>query len=409
MFQSSLLPQEHNPVSPSSQNIDLSGYKAFYTLLRALVSVQDENTFFERLRILLLLSQWSGDPPSVHILARILGTTQDGITPNLSVLRSAGWLTTEDDRRYLISARGRILIVLLQLLAQPWQEGDVAMIAGQLYQTAEGLGLRRDLLRAQFDTVLSTIDERTRLFETILDIEDTQQVSDALKESHRDVKVAHTALELRQKGATLPEEYDQVQRMHRSISRMMQLTSDLDLRYQNLIARDLLARGLVSLGDILTWAREASEHELADSIQPFLLPGIMPLWATPERLLLDRGIELSGKVIERPKMNIPVPVPVAQLPVQTDMDEIKQAIFYKQLELRDRLMQTDPLMLAEWVDQMDWQNCVLHFLSAIDPELQKEDHPVYLLLDPDGKLNNQMNHAADAVTQGQLSRKERSL
>ena len=78
---------------------DLSGFDAFYNLLRALVSVQDMANYHERLRILLLLARWQDDPPDVNTVARFIGTEPEAIAGTLGLLRSSGWLVDDRDVR----------------------------------------------------------------------------------------------------------------------------------------------------------------------------------------------------------------------------------------------------------------------------------------------------------------------
>ncbi len=93
------LPQKKSRSSPALLP-DVSGFGIFYPLLRVLVAVQDQATFYERLRILLLFARWQGDPPTVHTIAKSLGTESSVLAQTLHKLRSAGWLISgEDDRR----------------------------------------------------------------------------------------------------------------------------------------------------------------------------------------------------------------------------------------------------------------------------------------------------------------------
>ena len=405
MAQLQLLPQDKEK-SPAS-SVDLAGFETYYSLLRALVSVQDESTFYERLHVLLTLSRWQEDPPAVHTLARGLGVSPEALSPTLNVLRAAGWLReNEDERHYVLSDQGRILIIFLQLLAQPWQEGDVSSIATHLYGAAEELGLRRDLLSAQFETVLSTLEERARKIESALNAEDTRIVSDRLRESKRDVQIARKALELRQRGATAPDDYAQSQRMHQALSKISEYTARLDVRYQKLLARDLLAQGLVTLGDIHEWARQASLEELAESILPFLQFPFLSIWSTPDYAMIDSALALAGSLGRAVKTRPPHPVPLESLPPPTALDEIKQRLHRKQKELRIYLHEIDPLPLSDWVDQEGWDEAVIRFISSLDSELHQSSAPVYLQLDQEGKLDLNLKHAAESVTVGRLSLEE---
>jgi len=99
---------------------DLTGFAQFYPLLRVLTATE-ESSFYERLQLLLALAQWPGEPPTLAEVARPFATPVEKIAQTLSLLRRAGWLVSGiDDRRYSLSAPGRILITLLQMLAQPW-------------------------------------------------------------------------------------------------------------------------------------------------------------------------------------------------------------------------------------------------------------------------------------------------
>lgn len=385
---------------------DLSGFDAFYNLLRALVSVQDMANYHERLRILLLLARWQDDPPDVNTVARFIGTEPEAIAGTLGLLRSSGWLADDRDvRRYSLSAHGRILITFLQFLAQPWAEGDETTVSAELYDTAEKLGLRQDLLAAQFANVLSSLEEHARQMDTALTSESVDIVSKVLQYSRQDMRLAHRALELREKGATLPEAYGQVQRMHGLISHMMNLAGQLETRYKRLLTRDLLAQGAVTLGDIMAWARAASDAELAESLQPHIHVPLKQVWAFPETAILDAGADLAGRPPRAATRTRP-PAPVAHDSFQSmpDIDDIKQQLFRAQALLLEHLHLTDPLPLDRWVDQAVWETAVVHFAAALDPELRRASEPVYLTLDAEGKQVKSESAAIVAVTQGELSR-----
>jgi hypothetical protein len=312
-------------------------------------------------------------------------------------------ISGQDDQRYVLTPHGRLLLVLLQMLAQPWQEGDVTAVAAQLYEAGEGLELRRDLLSAQYESLLSALEEQVRQIESTQEAEDTTLVASRLAESRRNVKIAHKALELRQKGAVTPDDYDQVQRMHGAISRLSITSPRLEARYKKLLMRDLLAQGLVTLGDIMVWAREAELEELATSIRPYMKLPYLPLWATPEAALLDAGVELSGKTAKARRHHPPEPVPITSLPATAELDEIKQLVYRKQAELRSRLQTQDPLALSEWVAQAEWTLAVTHFAAALDPQLRQTEPSVYLNLNEEGQLESQVNEVIDQVTLGELS------
>jgi hypothetical protein len=388
--------------------IDLSGFDVFYPLLRALVSVQDIANFHERLRLLLELARWQDEPPDVNTLARILGRESEELANTLGLLRSTGWLADGyDARRYGLSPQGRILIAFLQFLAQPWAEGDDTAVSAQLYDTAEQLGIRQDLLAAQFSSVLSALEDRARQMGEAQNSEDTEVVARLLSYSRRDMKLAHRALELREKGATQPEAYGQVQRMHNLISRLMGLAGQLDTRYQRLLARDLLAQGAVTLGDIMAWARSAEQIELAGSLLPYLHPPFRQVWAYPETALLDTGAELAGRPPRSiARMRPPEPVELYDFQAMADIDEIKQRLYRTQAAIRQHLINVDPLPLVNWVDQADWETAVVHFAAALDPELRHATEPVYLHLDSEGKQVEAESSVVALVTIGNLSRSD---
>lgn len=402
MSQLELILREKDYLPPTA--VDVSGFENFYPLLRALVAVMGVDTFYERLRVLLVLSRWQDDPPTVHTLARGLAVSSDALSQTLTILRSAGWLrANEDDRHYALTEQGRILIILLQLLAQPWEEGDITAFATQLYGAADSLGVRRDLLRAQFETVLSTLEERARKVDAALTAEDSQIVSRHLRDSKRDVQIAHKALELRQRGAAAEEDYEQAQRMHMAISQLSNGTAQLDIRFQKLIARDLLAQGLVTLGDILQWARQATLEEATQALLPFLNLPFLSIWSVPENALIESANALAGKTAPTKKNRPSGPVPLGTPPPTTSLDEIKQRIYREQAELRTKLGQNDPVPLSEWVDREEWADAVMRYVAALDPELRHARIPVYLHLNLEGQLDLNLRGAAETVTLGSLS------
>ena len=381
---------------------DLTGFARFYPLLRVLTATE-EGSFYERLQLLLTLAQWPGEPPTLAEVARPFATPAEKIAQTLSLLRRAGWLVSGvDDRRYSLSAPGRMLITLLQLLAQPWQEGDVTAFAAHLYEAADSLGMRQDLLHAQFELVLTTLEERARQLETILESEDAQLVRARLGQSEQDVKIARKALELRQQKAVAAEAYEAVQRLHTAISRLSNLAARLNQRYQKLLARDLLAQGGVTLGDILAWAREAEEDEIATTLCPFLLLPYLPLWSLPEMAMLDASVEIDGRPPTSYHAPVPQPQPIPELPPTVDLDEIKQLLYQKQALLRYRLEEQDPLPLPQWVDEADWQTAVVHFAAALDPALMEMETAVYLHLDEQGALETDVA-VIQAISKGLLS------
>jgi hypothetical protein len=218
---------------------------------------------------------------------------------------------------------------------------------------------------------LATVEDRARILEHTVELEDTSAVRQALRESRRDTTVAQRALDLRRKGAVGDDEFRQIQRLHRTISRIAQATALLDKRFQRLLSRDLLARDLVTLGDVLTWAQGATVSEMAGALIPHLRIPFRALWSTPEEEILDSGVELAGRTLEPRGGHAPKPVPVPRLSIDAQLDEALEEV---------------------------------HFLAAVQPDLAGGSDPVYLTLDKHGHLETGLKGGAAAVTAGQLSR-----
>lgn len=383
---------------------NLDGFERFYPLLRVLVATQEEKTFYYRLHLLLTLARWTGDPPTVTTLARTLDLEEETLSQTLGLLRRAGWLVSGvDDFRYTLTPHGRILIVLMQLLAQPWEDDDVTAFAAQLYEAAEGLDIQQDLLAAQFDIVLSTLEDRVRQTERAYGSENTDVVRSRLQGSTRDVKIAKKALQLRQQGAVGSDDYNQIQRVHTAISQLSAASAQLNTRYQKLVARDLLAQGGVTFGDILAWARDAELDELAGVMEPHVQLPYRALWSASESVIVDAGLEVAGQTVTQRSTRVPEPAPLADPPSTARLDDVKQRMYRTQEELRRRLRETDPLPLAQWVDESDWGDAVVHFLAALDPELARSEDPVYVELHSRGELDCNVAHV-EAVTAGSATR-----
>lgn len=383
---------------------DLSGFAPYYALFRALAAGHSETTFYERLEVLLLLARWSSAPPTALDLGRALGKPPEALSSTLSVLRSAGWLVSGvDDRRYSLAPQGRILIALLQLLAQPWAEDAVAPVATQIYAAAESLGVRADLQRAHFETVLSVLEERTEQIITATGAEDTALVESRLNESRRNTKLGQQALKLRREGAVSPDDHLQAQRMHSVLSRLSHASGELELRYQALLTRDLLAEGGVTLGDILDWAREAEDDEMAEAISPFIHDPFQPVWSLPEAAFVAGGETLLGHAVSRRNTRLPKPVPISEISPTAHIDVAKQRIYQVQEELKRRLAKSDPLSLVAWVAHDSWSDAILRFIAAFDSGLRDLDPAIFLHLDEQGRLDYCTNEAVEAITVGRLS------
>lgn len=396
------------PAAPGSP-IDLDGFASFYALLRALVAGQGEETFYERLRILLCLARWPSNPPTVMDLSRVLGQEVKPLAATLSTLRTGGWLLGgTDDHHYKLAPQGRILITILQLLAQPWTEAEAAPVATQIYAAAEYLGVKADLLRAHFEAVLSTLEERTAQINMALEAEDTILVKSRLSESLRNTQLGQQVLGLRHKGAVSPDEHQQVQRMHAVLSDLSHVSANLEIRYQALLTRDLLAEGGVTLGDIMDWAREATTEEMAETIGAFTRSPYLPLWSLPEMAFSDGQEALLGHVVQHRRLQLPKPEPLGEIPPTASISSIKQRIYSLQETLRHRLQDQDPLSLSAWVQHPEWSEAVLHFIAVLDPELQQLSPPIFLYLDAGGQVDVLAEGAVQAITVGAISHQSAS-
>lgn len=208
---------------------------------------------------------------------------------------------------------------------------------------------------------------------------------------------------MRQQGAVSPDDHAQAQRMHDLLSTLLNLSGKLDVRYQELVTRDLLAEGGVTLGDIMEWARGATDAEMAETILPFMRHPYLPIWSLPERAMIDGVQTLLGQVMRRRRTTLPKPAPFAPEPPAADISAIKQRIYRFQDLLQTHLGENDPLPLVEWVDQDTWDEAVVHFVAALDRALTRLPEPIYLHFDEGGKLQRPDDRPVQAVTAGTLS------
>jgi hypothetical protein len=391
-----------NDASPGTVPPELSGFDRIFPLLKVLGNVHSATTFYERMLILLTLARWEGgEPPTANDLARRTSLSLEALSWSLQKLRAAGWLGG-DDRRYTLTPHGRILMFMLRIVAQPWEEGDTSAVVAQMYAAAssEDVGLGPSLL---FDTVVSTIEERVRQLIGILALDTTEAVGQRLKESARDVRMAQRALELRKDGTIGDEDFTQIHRMHTAVSQLSEVSGKLDSRYLQLLARDLLAQGQVSIGDITNWMLEATEDERASILWPHLQLPIIGAWGVPEQVIFAAAADVAGRP-ERPVFRQvpparPMDIGAPHLPRHPTRD---RALL--QTQLRQHLQQQPvPLAIREWVNQPSWPEAIAHLVAMVDPQLSEDATPIFLHPDSRGRLESLDDGPVAAITSGVLS------
>ncbi len=241
--------------------------------------------------------------------------------------RRDGWFKDQgDDRHYALNFRGRILASTLQVLAQPFAEGDASPLATGIFLLADEMGARPELLGGFFDAAVASLEDSAREMEALLESEDSALIAARLHSSKRDQKMAGQALDLREQGAVTNDQLQQVQRMHEAIVHVSEATHRLNRRQQELIARDLLARDLVTLGDIVAWAQGAGIDELAASLAGHLRLPLQPVWAGTERQLIEAYLEVDGREPAPARGRVPVPLPVASADIGREMSEARRQL-----------------------------------------------------------------------------------
>jgi hypothetical protein len=384
----------------------LQGFDQLYPLLRCLASSQDMASFYERIQILMLLARWTGEPLTLREMHRVLPFPIERLSHHLSRLRASEWLTSED-RTYTLTMRGRLLIFVLRLIAQPWQERDSVAVITQLYAAAssEELGLGSERL---FEEVVAAIEASLRRLRRAVSAERTSLVSQYHEESLRNARMADMALELRQQGVAA-DDFDHVARMHHAISALSVLSGQLEQQHLTLLERDLLTSGQVTLGDVQTWAAQADDAACAAMIAPHLEGTIPQPWYLHEGALIAAEAEVSRRAGTRAYREAPLPQHFRPLDKHVVMDTRQQHLSTLQGHLRQRvLFNAEDLPLAEWVQQDEWRDALAHLIAALDPLLRIGKEPIYLHLHHQGQLVTLEEGAAQQVSDGILSRKESS-
>jgi hypothetical protein len=398
--------QLHLPVVQTSRATDaqeIAGFSEYYPLLYGLVGGQGEDVFHIRLRLLLLLARWHGSAPTSLEMARELGLSAADLTYQLGVLRSSGWLTEgESIRRYTLTMRGRILIGFLQFVAQPWTSHDLTGVSALQYEMADRLGMRPDLVRAQFETTLSVLEERIHEIDSARASENTEAVGNLVRSSKHDVKIARDALKQYERSNGALRAYGHAQRMHAAISRLSRGTAEISSHYKDLVTRDLLSEGMVTLGDMLDWLRSANLAEVADALHDHLWLPFESIWAVQEAAILDSGLALANQLAPLIHGSLPDPVAFAAYDPTPVNESARGKIEAAQRLLRERLALAPEQRLADWVDEPTWDAAVLHFEAVLDPLLSEAVVPVVMTMDPDGHLDDGLSGVVALVSAAML-------
>jgi DNA-binding MarR family transcriptional regulator len=225
-----------------------TGFDNLYPLLQTLMSGRADNTFFERISILMQLAEFSTQT-TARELARQLNLPATTVSYHLSQLREGGWFVDGDEKRYLLTPYARICLFALRLVAQPWDESLSSAVVTQLYEAAAAteLGLGNDF---QFNLVVSTMENSLERLQHALQLETSEVVRKRLIEAQITLPQAKRALELRQQGVNKlsnAEDYRQMDRVHQVISGLQAIMSRLETHHLQLLKRELLASGQVTL------------------------------------------------------------------------------------------------------------------------------------------------------------------
>jgi len=296
---------------------ELRGFERLYGLLAGLTSSRSEQSFYERLQVLLLLARWQGGPPTLREIGRQLPIPLEALSSHLQRLRAANWLT-DDERYYQLTTHARILAFVLQIVAQPWQESDSVAVVTQLYAAASSqeLELGPALL---FQEVVSTLEESIRRLQQVLTVEQTSLVQEQHQESRRNVRMAEMALELRERGA-VDHDFVAAARMHYAISTLSDLSGQLEQRHLSLLERDLLSSGQITLGDIQAWAQDTDDGLVASCISPFLqMTFLSPGFSRKDAFLPQRKSSREGRkrqpIKRSPRRNSFTPIRMQRWPI----------------------------------------------------------------------------------------------
>lgn len=375
--------------------------RGFERLHPLLYSLGRDQSFFDRIQIILILLEWRGQPATARDIERQMKIQPETLSRHLSVLRNAGWLT-DDDRFYKLTSHARMLAFVMKIIAQPWEEGDAAAVITQLYAAAasQELGLGAALL---FADVVSTIEDSVTRLQKALALDQTAIVLDHLKESTRNKRMADKALEIREAG-TLDEDYAAVQRMHVAVSQLSVISGELEKHYTTLLERDLLTSGQVSLGDIKEWANRADDETCAEVIAPFVHFTPPQPWFILEKRLVDADAEVADR--RKPVPYTPAPHPKPFKAAQTIMfiDEQRKEVYRLQGLLRQLLRQQETISLAEWVNHDEWSTSLLHMVAVLDPHLPKGEDPIVLSIDKEGKQTTPETGSVRQVSEGTIHR-----
>jgi hypothetical protein len=383
---------------------DVQGFERLLLLLRGLVAGTDESHSLERLRLLLLLARWSDAPPTIREMSRHLHLPLERLSSHVQRLRTTHWLTNEE-RSYQLSVHGRLLIFVLQMIAQPWQDGDSVAVITQLYAAASSqeLGLGPELF---FEEVVTAIEESLRRLRRAVNAERTPLVGQFHEESSRNLRMADMALTLRQQGVA-EHDFAAVSRMHQALSALTALSGQLEQLHLSLLERDLLTSGQVTLGDIQTWASQTADFACASMIAPYVQSSIPQPWFLSEGKLVAAEQDIAGRQGTISYQKTPPAQRFRTLPVQGVPDPHHERLYALQGQLRQLLYGSEEdLPLSIWVNRPEWCEALLSLIATLDPLLRRGHEPVYLQLNSAGHLVTLEEGAAQQVSEGVLSLQE---
>jgi hypothetical protein len=259
-----------------------------------------------------------------------------------------------------------------------------------------------------FEEVVTAIEESLRRLRRAANAERTPLVGQFHEESSRNLRMADTALTLRQQGVA-DHDFAAVSRMHQALSALTALSGQLEQLHLSLLERDLLTSGQVTLGDIQTWASQTTDFSCASMIAPYVQGTIPQPWFLSEGKLVAAQQDIAGRQGTLTYQKTPPAQRFRTLAAQGVADLHYHHLHALQGQLRQLLHDArEDLSLSEWVNHLEWCEALLHMIAALDPLLRRGNEPVFLQVNPSGQLVTLEEGAAQQVSEGSLSLKESS-
>jgi DNA-binding transcriptional ArsR family regulator len=391
--------------TPIPTNNIFNGFENLYPLLQTLTSGRADQSFFERITILMQLAELS-TLITARELARQLNIPASTVSHHLSQLRDGGWFVEGDEKRYLLTPYARICLFALRIVAQPWDEALSSAVVTQLYEAAAAteLGLGNDF---QFSLVVSTMENSLERLQHALRLETSEVVKKRLLEAQITLPQAKRALELREQGVSNisnAEDYRQMDRVHRVISGLQTIMSRLETHYLQLLKRELLASGQVTLGDIKSWSREAGDEDRSSAIYPFMRVSAAPYIGIATARLPQSEQEISGRIHTKSLTKLPVPIDYETGPQTRIADEHLQLLITRVLELREKIDEENEINFGDWIQHDNWQEAAIRWIAALSPFLSR--HGLILNLMPTAELISRNDGAVSLVSDGNIKRKD---